>query len=103
MYRGDGSYKASEYNNEVSLKELLDIEYELVNKLNEDYRAYEIAKKTSLKTTEYKERIRIGQDKLRQVRMDIKEYCYDKLGLKTDFVAELYQEKEKQSERRKET
>jgi hypothetical protein len=80
MYRGDGSYKASGVILENSLLDLLNLEHEYVSKLNECYKALDIAKKSSLRTNEYTELIKINKEKLDLTRNEIKEYC-KKIGI----------------------
>lgn len=88
MYQGDGSYKTTSYQLEKSFQELLDIEFEYVNKYNAAVRAYEIARKNGMRTVEYEIDIERLANKLGESRKEIREYCEKNINLKTS-VAEL--------------
>lgn len=94
MYKGDGSYKPYGHEIETSLLDLLNKEADRVSKLNEAYRAYDIARKSNFRLKEYEDTIKIRLEKLEETRIDLKKYFWDKLGFQTDVVDMLYNNKQ---------
>lgn len=94
MYHGDGSYKQlhCEYELETSLISLLNKEKELVDSYNSSVRALEIAKRNCMRSTGYSDDIIRTKDKLNDIRLELKEYFIDKIGIKTDMQSLLYSE-----------
>lgn len=81
MYRGDGSYKPSEYEPEVSFVELIEKENEIVNRVNASASAYESAKKNGLRTKYCLEEYNSMLLKLEACRKEIKDYLTNKIGI----------------------
>lgn len=75
-YRNNGS-KCK--NIETSLISLLNKEDTYVSRLNECYRAIEIAKRTDLRTAEYEKDIKSTMEKLKECREEIKDYFKNKI------------------------
>lgn len=80
MYIGDGSYKSDNIF-ETSLKELILKEDDLVHELNEAYRAKDLSKKYSVNPGNYDDNIKIKQEKLNNVRIELKHYFESKLNV----------------------
>lgn len=90
QYKGDGSYKVDGRTPEASFIDLLTRENEIVSKINESYSALDVAKKNNLRTGQYTQMIEEYKKKLEDVRLEIKMYCSEKLGIRTDIADRLY-------------
>ena len=90
QYKGDGSYKVNGRVPEISFLELINQENSIVSKLNEAYNALDVAKKSNIRTSQYTQMIDEYTNKLEEVRTEIKVYCSEKLGIRTDIAEKLY-------------
>lgn len=85
MYKGDGNYRVEGRALETSFLDLLNSEHERVSRLNESYRALDIAKKCRMRTAEYEKDIKVNTEKLEESRKEIREYIENKLNHKASL------------------
>lgn len=87
--RGRGGYVPDDYNLETSFLDLLDLEKEKVESLNTHIRAYDKAKKHGMMVHEYVHDIEEAQKEVDEVRAEIREFCENKIGIKTNIAETL--------------